>query len=72
MTNEEIREAIKKEQVKIQEILLTSNNTFELNPDILKHKKAIDELRTKCTHLNPNHEIQTFNSHCIYCGKYMG
>ena len=45
MTNEEIREAIHAQQMKIQEILATSNNTFELNPDILKHKKNIDALR---------------------------
>jgi DNA-binding protein H-NS len=72
MTNEEIREAIQQQQQKIQEILITSSNTFELNPEILKHKKAIDALRTKCTHLNTNHEAQTFNGRCVYCGKAMG
>lgn len=72
MTNEEIREAIHARQMKIQEILATSNNTFELNPDILKHKKSIDALRAECTHLNTNHEMQTFNGRCVYCGKHMG
>lgn len=72
MTNEEIREAIQAQQRKIQEILATSNNTFELNPEILKHKKSIDALRAECTHLNVNHEMQTFNGRCIYCGKHMG
>ena len=44
-------------------------NSFELNPIIAEHKAEIDKLRAQCNHLNPNHEIQTFNGcYCIYCG----
>lgn len=72
MSNEEIRQAILGHQEEIQKCLVDSHNTFELNPEILKHKKCIDALRAECTHLNPNHEVQTFNGRCIYCGKAMG
>ena len=71
MSNEEIRESIKAHQNEIQKELAHSYGHFELNPEIAKHKKAIDELRTQCNHLNTNHEIQTFNGRCIYCGTKM-
>lgn len=72
MSNEEIRQVIMNHQLEIQKCLESCCNTFELNPEILAHKKAIDALREECTHLNTNHEIQTFNGRCIYCGKAMG
>jgi len=72
MSNEEIREAILKHQFEIQKCLEGCCNTFELNPEIVRHKKSIDALRNECTHLNTNHEIQTFNSRCVYCGKHLG
>ena len=68
MNNEEIREKIREHQMAIQKELAKSYN-FELNPEIMKHKAAIDTLRNECTHLNHNHEIQTFNGRCIYCGN---
>ena len=70
MSNEEIREKIHEFQLKIQESL-TKSHSFELNPEIIKYKEAIDNLRKECTHLNPNHEVQTFNGRCIYCGTKM-
>ena len=72
MSNEEIRQVILNHQLEIQKCLESCCGTFELNPTIAHHKKCIDELRNECTHLNTNHEIQTFKGHCIYCGKVMG
>lgn len=71
MSNEEIRQTIMEHQLEIQKCLEMTCGKFELNPDIAKHKKCIDDLRSKCTHLNTNHEAQTFNGRCVYCGKVL-
>ena len=71
MTNEDIRKEVLTHQAEIQKILAENTNTFVLNEGILKHKKAIDELRKQCSHVNANHEVETFNNHCVYCGKKM-
>ena len=71
LSNEEIRALIKAHQNEIQKALMLNCNSFELNPIIAEHKAEIDKLRAQCNHLNPNHEIQTFNGYCIYCGTKM-
>lgn len=68
MNNEEIRDSIANFQKKIEDSLSKNPYTFELNPDILKYKKEIDNLRLKCSHLNSSNKIQTFNGRCVYCG----
>ena len=53
MTNEEIYETIENRKQKIRDILSNSNN-FELNTDIVRYRKEINELRKQCTHINSN------------------
>ena len=71
MSNEEIRQEILNQQAEIQKLLTENSTTFELNPKIAEHKKNIDKLRAKCTHLDTNHEVRVFNGRCLYCGKKM-
>ena len=55
MTNEEIYETIENRKQQIRNILSESNN-FELNTDIVRYRKEINELRKQCTHTNSNFE----------------
>lgn len=68
MSNEEIKNKIQEYQLEIQKELARGGYNFELNPKIMEYKHAIDQLRCECSHLNTNHEIQTFNGRCVYCG----
>ena len=72
MTNEEIKKAIEEQYAIIGEEAENNCSKFELNAVITECRKKIVELQKQCTHLNHSHEVQTFNDHCIYCGKYMG
>ena len=72
MTNEEIKKAIDEQYAIIGKEAENNCSKFELNAVIAECRAKIVELQKHCTHLNPNHEAQTFNGHCIYCGKHMG
>lgn len=68
MTNEEIYEAIESRKQKIRDILSDSYN-FELNTDIVRYRKEINELRKECSHVNSNFEKMIRSGRCIYCGS---
>lgn len=68
MTNEEIYETIENRKQKIRNILSDSNN-FELNTDIVRYRKEINELRKQCTHTNSNFEKMVRGRRCLYCGS---
>ena len=67
MTNEEIYETIENRKQQIRNILSESNN-FELNTDIVRYRKEINELRKQCTHTNNNFEKMVRGGRCLYCG----
>ena len=67
MTNEQIFEEINSRKEKIRNILSNSNN-FELNADIVRYRKEINDLRKECSHINSNYEKMTRGGRCIYCG----
>lgn len=67
MTNEEIFEAIESRKQKIRNIL-SDPHIFELNTDVVRYRKEINELRKECTHVNPNHERMIRGGKCVYCG----
>lgn len=67
MTNEEIYETIENRKQQIRNILSESNN-FELNTDIVRYRKEINELRKQCTHTNSNFEKMVRGGRCLYCG----
>lgn len=68
MTNEEIYETIENRKQQIRNILSESNN-FELNTDIVRYRKEINELRKQCTHTNSNFEKMVRGGRCLYCGS---
>ena len=68
MTNEAIFEAIEERKQLIKDILSTSQN-FELNVDIVRYRKEINELRKTCTHVNSNFEKMARGGRCVYCGS---
>lgn len=68
MTNEEIFEEIESRKQKIRNIL-SDNPNFELNTDIVRYRKEINELRKQCSHVNTNHERMVRGGRCIYCGS---
>ena len=68
MTNEEIYETIEYRKQKIRNILSDRNN-FELNTDIVRYRKEINELRKQCTHTNSNFEKMVRGGRCLYCGS---
>ena len=67
MTNEQIFEEINSRKEKIKNILSNANN-FELNVDIVRYRKEINELRKQCTHTNSNFEKMVRGGRCLYCG----
>lgn len=70
MSGEEIREEILKHQVEIQKCLAKCCGKFELNDEIVQHKKSIDKLRNECPHVQKNGaSLFTANGKCAFCGK---
>lgn len=68
MTNEAIFEAIESRKQKIREILSTSYN-FELNPEVVKYRLEINDLRKECTHVDANYEKKIRGGRCVFCGS---
>lgn len=69
MTNMEIQKKIMEYQAELQRIINGGLASFELNQNLTMYKNKINTLRDKCSHLDDNGAIKTFNSRCIYCGK---
>lgn len=67
--NFEIQKSINNYQASIRELTKKSNNTFELNPEVLVYKEKIIKLQNECSHCNENSEMALENGRCIYCGK---
>lgn len=69
MTNEEIRTLIHQKQETLHTLMETTKQMFVLNDEIYKCKQEICCLQKQCSHVNTNHELQTENGYCIYCGR---
>ena len=69
--NFEIQKSINNYQAIIRELIKKSNNTFELNPEVLAYKEKILKLQNECSHCNDQFELALNNGRCIYCGKVM-
>ena len=67
MTNKEIHEKILYYQTEMLKAI-SGSGTFELKPEILEYKKAIDKLRKQCSHVNEEGKFEFTNGTCIYCG----